>query len=166
MNFPHSPHDTAPPDLLITKTNPNGLFSHQTVNTVTTFKYLGVIFDSKLCWNAHFYKIMANAAWWSTQVAHISKISGGMPPCHFRQLYNTVAIPAFTYATDIWYTNIWPSPMSKKCLGSVTVMKKLIPIQRRIAKLITRALNMTASDILDAHANLLSIDLLFKKITF
>ena len=83
-----------------------------------------------------------------------------------RQLYNTVAIPAFTYAADVWFTPIRPSPNCNKHTGSVTIVKCLIPVQRKATKTITGALNTTASDVLDTHANLLPVDLLFDKVLF
>ena len=57
-----------------------------------------------------------------------------MPPKCIRQLYNTVAIPAFTYAADIWFTGIHNAPSGLKRLGSVAITKKLSSIQRHMAK--------------------------------
>jgi hypothetical protein len=89
-----------------------------------------------------------------------------MPPRRLRQLYNTVAIPAFTYAADIWFTNIHRPAGGSKSLGSVKVVTKLGPVQCRVAKLITGALSTTVGDTLEAHANLLPIDLLLRKVSF
>ena len=75
-----------------------------------------------------------------------------------------VAVPAFAYAAEIWFTGIHPSTSGKKRFGSVSIVTKLTPVQRRAAKAITGALNTTAGDALDAHANLLPIDLLYHKI--
>jgi len=166
MNFPRTNLDTPPPDLTITRNNPDGSTTTQAVSTVPTYKYLGVIFDSKLTWKAHSRKAIANANWWTTQVARLSKTSGGMPPKRIRQLYNTVAIPAFTYAADIWFTQVRHSADSNKRSGSVSTTKKLTTVQRRMAKTITGALRTTAGDTLEAHANLLPIDLLFDKVIF
>jgi len=76
----------------------------QTVNSTNKYKYLGITLDPKLRWAAHHQKVVANVTWWSFQVARLSKISGGMPPSRIHQLYNTITIPAFTYAADVWYT--------------------------------------------------------------
>jgi len=166
MNFPRSLSDAPPADLSLTRHNPDGSNTSQTVKTVGTYKYLGVVVNPKLCWTTHHQKVIANATWWSNQVAHLSKISGGMPPKRVHQLYNTVAVPAFTYAADIWYMGLQPSTSGLKRLGSVSLTKKLTSVQRRVAKTITGSLNTTAGDVLEAHANLLPIDLLFSKVLF
>ncbi|KAF5372678.1 hypothetical protein D9615_009837 [Tricholomella constricta] len=164
MNFPRSHQDPIPPDLTLTRKNEDGSTTLQTVETALTYKYLGVVFDPKLRWSAHYQKVIASSTWWSFQVARLSKISGGMPPHRIRQLYNTVAVPAFPYAADVWYTGIQDSPNSKKRTGSVAITKKLIPVQRRAARLVTDSLSTTAGDVLDAHTNLLPVDLLYHKI--
>jgi len=104
--------------------------------------------------------------WWTHHVTCLSCASGGMPPKRLRQLYNTVAVPAFTYAADIWYLGPHLSPKGLKCLGSVAITKKLTSIQQRITRAITGALSMTAGNVLETHANLLPIDLLFNKVIF
>jgi len=106
MNFPRSHYNIIPTNLSISRLNLNGTSTHQTVKTVASYKYLGIIFDSKLHWTAHLQRIIASTTWWSTQATRLSKVSGGMPPCRIHQLYNTVAVPAFTYAADIWFTGI------------------------------------------------------------
>jgi len=166
MNFPHSQHDVIPAGLSISRHNINGSVTAKSVKTVSTYKYLGVVFDSKLHWTAHFQKVIASSTWWSFQVSHLSKVSGGMPPSCIHQLYNTVAVPAFTYGADVWYTGIHSSSTGKKCLGSIAVTKKLVSVQRRASKLITGSLSTATGDVLDAHANLLPIDLLFNKVLF
>jgi ribonuclease HI len=166
MNFPRSTADIPPADLSLDRLNPDGTTSPQVVSTVDSYKHLGVIIDPKLRWTKHHQKVAARATWWSLQIARLSRASGGMPPGRLRQLYTTVAVPAFSYAADVWYTGIRPSPSGLKRLGSVAITKKLTTVQRRVAKLITGSLNTAASDVLDVHANLLPIDLLFDKILF
>jgi hypothetical protein len=166
MNFPRSISDIAPADLILSRLNPDNSVTTQTVNTVDSYKYLGVVIDPKLRWSTHHQRVIANATWWTLQVSRLSRTSGGMPPKRIRQLYNTVAIPAFTYAADIWFTGIHNSPTGLKRLGSVSVVKKLSSIQRRISKTITGALSTAAGDTLESHANLLPIELLMDKVLF
>ncbi|KAF8234869.1 hypothetical protein L208DRAFT_1009994, partial [Tricholoma matsutake] len=131
MNFPCSHHDLIPTDLSLSRLNPDTSTTTQVITTVSLYKYLGVIFDPKLCWSAHHEKVIASATWWLFQVSRLSHISGGMPPSRVHQLYNMVAIPAFTYAADIWYTGIHSSPSMKKRLGSILITNKLISVQCR-----------------------------------
>ena len=48
MNHPRSHHDVPPPNLVLTRTNPNSSQMHQTVKTVKKYKYLSAIFDRHL----------------------------------------------------------------------------------------------------------------------
>lgn len=164
MNYPRSTSDLIPPDLALTRIDHTGSTSTLTVKTVPTYKYLGVVFDSRLRWSAHAQVIAAKATWWSQQVARLSRLSGGMPPNRMRQLYNTVAIPAFTYAADVWYSGVSEMSKGSRRTGSVAVTKRLCPAQRSMAKQVTGALRTTAGDVLEVFANLLPIDLLFRKV--
>ena len=55
---------------------------------------------------------------------------------------------------------------SKKTHGSVSVTNKLRSVHRKVAIVITGGLSTMASDVLDAHAYILPIDLLFCKRLF
>ncbi|KAG5725032.1 hypothetical protein E4T56_gene12430 [Termitomyces sp. T112] len=134
------------------------------VNTVQTYKYLGVVFDPKLRWSAHIQKVTASAVWWTNQVSRLSRVSGGMPPHRIRQLYNMVAVLAFTYAADVWYTGVSDGTGGQRKTGSVAATWKLSSAQRKAAKTITGALSTTAGDVTKVHANLLPVDLLFQKV--
>ncbi|KNZ74017.1 hypothetical protein J132_08671 [Termitomyces sp. J132] len=87
-----------------------------------------------------------------------------MPPHRIHQLYNTVAVPAFMYAADVWYTGVSLSSNGRCCTGSVAASKKLNTAQCHAAKTIMGALSTTAADMLELHANLLPINLLFHRV--
>jgi ribonuclease HI len=166
MNFPRVYSDPLPPDLILSKTPANETRIQITVKTANKYKYLGIILEPNLRWSLHHQKVLARAIWWTNQVARLSKISGGLPPKRIRQLYTTVAIPIFTYAADVWFTDIHPSSSGLIRLGSVALVKKLSAVQRQATRLITGSLRTAAGDVLESHANLLPIELLFKKILF
>ena len=166
MDFPHSPQDCASTNLTITHHNTDNSTTTQTVNTVTSYKYLSMLFNSKLRCTAHCAKVTASATWWSFQIVCLARTSGGMPPSPVHQLYNTVAVPAFTYAADVWYTGIHKLVESIKNQGSIAVTNKLVSVQRHVAKLFVGSLSSTAGNIMDVHANLLPVDILFHKILF
>ena len=50
--------------------------------------------------------------------------------------------------------------------GSIAVTNKLVSVQRCVAKLIIGSLSSTAGNVMDVHANLLPVDILFHKILF
>ncbi|KNZ77740.1 hypothetical protein J132_04168 [Termitomyces sp. J132] len=75
-----------------------------------------------------------------------------------------VAVPAFTYAADVWYTGVHEAPSGKKRLGSIPVTNKLISPQQTIARTITGALSTTAGHVLNVHISILPVDPLFQKI--
>ena len=77
-----------------------------------------------------------------------------------------VAIPRFSYAAEVWYTYLHKPEGSGKTCGSIAITNKLCSVQCKIAKTITGGLSSTAGDILDVHAYILPIDLLFCKLLF
>ena len=91
---------------------------------------------------------------------------GGLSPSRTHQLYNTVPVPAFTYASDLWYTPPFKQAHSQKSSGSVADTKSLQSIQGTRSRYITRGIQGTTYDILEAHTNLPPVDLLFRKIQF
>ena len=166
MNFPRSFRDAIPSDLVLEKNNPDGSTSACTVKTVASYKYLGVIFDPRLRWTLQHAKVLASATFWSSQVWRIAKASNGLSIKDTRQLYNTVSVPGFTYAAEVWYTGLHKPSEGSNMKGLVAITNKLKSMQCKVAIAITGALSSTAGDILDAHANILPIDLLFHKVLF
>jgi ribonuclease HI len=78
----------------------------------------------------------------------------------------TVSVPGFTYGAEVWYTPTIKTAGAGKTKGSVLITNKLRSTQCKVAKTVTGALSSTTGDILDVHANLFPIDLLFRKILF
>ena len=89
-----------------------------------------------------------------------------LSPSRTCQLYNTVTVPAFTYASDIWYTPPFKWAHSQKSSGSVADTESLQSIQGTAVRYITGGIRGTAYEVLEAHTNLPPIDLLFRKIQF
>ena len=87
-----------------------------------------------------------------------------MPPRFARQLYKAIAVPRMLYAADIFQTLVTRSPGAERSKGSVGLISKLARVQRMAAIHITGAMHSTATDILDAHADLLPFTLLVNQI--
>jgi hypothetical protein len=77
-----------------------------------------------------------------------------------RRLYCAVAIPKFIYVADVWFTPIQRHEGKKKETGLVGAARKLTSVQRIATIAITGAMRTTATDILEAHANVMPIELL------
>lgn len=70
------------------------------------------------------------------------------------------------YAADVWLTPQHSIPGRKKQYGSVGMIRKLARVQHQAGLMIMGAMRTTASDVLDAHANLLPFHLLADKTIF
>ena len=106
------------------------------------------------------------ATYWSSQLWRVSKSASGVSTARTKQLYNTVAVPRFTYGTEVWYTYLHKPESAAKSRGSVAIANKLCSVQCKVAKSVTGGLSTTAGDIMDVHAYILPVDLLFCKLLF
>jgi hypothetical protein len=166
MNFPRSFRDPIPGPLSLDRPNPDGSVTMSLAHPVSSYKYLGVIFEPKLRWSLQHKKALAAATFWASRIGRLSKAGSGLSTAGAKQLYNTVAVPRFSYGAEVWYTNVYKPPGAAKSKGSVAITKKLGSAQRKVAAAITGGLRTTAGDILDVHAYLLPIDLLFSKLLY
>ena len=164
MDFPHPNTNTPTTPLIITTPHTNGTSTTSSIACVQEYKYLGVIFDPKLTWKTHFTKVTAPTTHWSQQLWRISKAARGLSPSKTHQLYITIAIPAITYASDIWYIPPYKTAHSQKHSGSVKETKELQLIQGTMTRFITGGIRGTAFNILEIHTNIPPIDLLIRKI--
>ena len=166
MNFPRSYRDIIPGGLSLDKPNPDRSTSNSLTAPVISYKYLGVIFDPGLRWTLQHTKAVTVASFWASRIWRLSKSSSSISTSGTKQLYNTVAIPRFTYGAEVWYVPLHRPAGAKNMQGSVKVTNKLRSVQRKVAKAITGGLSTTAGDILDVHSYILPVDLLFNKLLF
>jgi hypothetical protein len=166
MNFPRTHRGPLPGTLTLSKPNSDGSVTSSLVHPVASYKYLGVIFDPKLHWSLQQMKALTTASFWSSCIWCLSKSASGVSFTGMKQLYNTVAVPRFSYGTKVWYTYLHKPEGAKKTKGSVAITNKLRSIQCKVAISITGGLSTTASDILEAHTYILPIELLFCKVLF
>ncbi|CCA75678.1 hypothetical protein PIIN_09668 [Serendipita indica DSM 11827] len=143
--------------LVLEAKDSNGRMSTVTIQPTDSCKLLGVVIDQSLRWNKHQELVHTRAVKWTSLFSHIHRAFHGLPIRSGRQLFNSVAIPCITYATDIWYTPLYTKPDSARQMGSIAITKKLQAVQRRAAISITGAIRTTAGDTLDAHLNMLPI---------
>jgi ribonuclease HI len=83
-----------------------------------------------------------------------------------RQLYVSVIMPKILYAADVWVTPLEKAPNAKRTTGSVATIKRLGSVQRIATLAITGALRSTATNVLEAHANILPMHLSIQRACF
>ena len=102
MNFPRTPRDNPPGDLILNKVNPGGSISTSTVSVLSSYKYLSVIFELSLQWKLQQAKAHASATFWTLWIWCLSRTTSSLRPEDVRQLYMMVSVPAFTYGVEVW----------------------------------------------------------------
>jgi hypothetical protein len=127
---------------------------------------LGVTIDNKLRWGIQGKSAAAKATKWILLFRRLTRVSTGTSARLMRLLYQGVAIPKMTYGADVWYTPPRLKIGKKRRQGSTTMLRELEKVQRIASLAINGAMCSTASDTLDAHANLLPMDLLLEKICY
>jgi ribonuclease HI/endonuclease/exonuclease/phosphatase family metal-dependent hydrolase len=134
------------------------------IKEVDTYKYLGIIIDSKLLWNEQEQRTIANATKWLLQYRRLTKPSTGVSARLMRRLYVSVAIPKITYGVDTWYTPPTKPAGQTKNSGSAGALRKLQKVQRIATLAITGALRSSPTDLVDIHAGILPIELTILKV--
>jgi hypothetical protein len=135
------------------------------IKEVENVKYLGVLIDAQLRWNAQSQQAISNATKWLLQLRRLTSPNTGVKAKLMRQLYLSVAVPKMSYGLDVWYTPPTKPIGATRNQGSVTALKGLTKAQRIAALAITGALRTTPTDLVDTHAEILPIDLLLLKNT-
>jgi hypothetical protein len=135
------------------------------IKEVENVKYLEVLIDAQLRWNAQSQKAISNTMKWLLQLRRLTSPNTGVKAKLMRQLYLSVAVPKMSYGLDVWYTPPTKPIGATRNQGSVTALKGLMKAQRIAALAITGALRTTPTDLVDAHAGILPMDLLLLKNT-
>ena len=145
-------------------TRPALTLGTQTIHPAQSYKYLGVILDQELRFKEHVAYTLAKGTAWVTQFRRLSRPTVGMPSRFARQLFKAIAVPRMLYAADIFLTPVDSRPEHGRTSGSVGHIAKLARVQRTAAIHATGAMRTTATDVLDAHADLLPFHILINQI--
>jgi len=137
---------------------------HATINPVKTTRYLGIILDTHLNWKEQCAKAMKKGMEYTLALQQLGKHSTGLSPRHIQRLYITVVIPKMCYSIDVWCQPICPG--QKHCTGSIQAVKALSRVQRIGAGMVLGGLRTSLTDVFEAHANLLPMDLLIDHLCY
>jgi ribonuclease HI len=134
------------------------------IKDVEFYKYLGVYMDSELRWKTQLQKTVAKATAWILLFRRLTNVTTGISAKLMRRLYLSVALPKMTYGLNAWYIPPYQEVGKRRKTGSVGALKELSKIQRIATLAITGALRTTPTELLDAHAGVLPMDLCLRKI--
>lgn len=138
---------------------PDFVYEGTHVKPQRSHKYLGIYFDQELRWDVQAENAIAKAAKWTLLFRRLTKPSTGIHTTFMCCLYRAIAVPKYTYAADVWFTPLHRKEGQKRTTGSVNVVRKLTSIQRIATTAITGAMRTTATDTLEAHADIQPIEL-------
>ena len=136
----------------------------QNIIPAHSYKYLGVILDQELHFREHVSYALSRGTAWVLQFQRLSRPTMGMPPRYMRLLYKVIDVARMLYAADVFLTPTTGQAGGTKVRGSMGITKRLARVQRMASMLITGAMHSTATDVLDAHADLLPFPLLVNQI--
>ena len=156
--------DLACPGKLMPEPRPDFTMGTDTVKPATSHKFLGLLFDQEVHWKEQAERVVAKATKWSLCARGLARHATGISPRQMWQLYQAVAVLSFTYAADIWFTPVDRTTGGQAAKGLVGTACKLRSIQWIATTAITGALCTSATDIMEVHANLWPIELLFHRI--
>ncbi|KAL7281404.1 hypothetical protein ACG7TL_004717 [Trametes sanguinea] len=159
--IPGRPHRTQPIH------RPDAVIAGQRITPSTSVKHIGVILDQELRFKEHAQYALGKGQYWATQFQRLAQPSKGMPARFARQLYIAVAVPRMLYAVDVWGT---PTALSSAPADSSfprrhrRLVTKMARVQRQVSAQTLGAMRTSATDILDAHADLLPFPQLLDKV--
>jgi len=131
-------------------------------------KFLGVIIDENLNFKEHAAHALAKGMKYTLACNRMIKPTKGIRGQLMKRLYEGVVIPKMMYAADIWCAGLVAKGRGRRTnsRGARGFMSQMARVQRMATLLITGGMRSSATDILDAHANILPIQQTLRKLCF
>jgi ribonuclease HI len=145
-----------------TKPRPDLVLRGINIRSSTTHKFLGVILDHELRWKPQADYALAKGTAYVLQFKRLSSMTKGIPLHQMRQLYQAIAVPKMIYAASLWFSPAFTENSNVPQRGSIGIAKRMASIQRIATLAMTGAMRSTATDVLEAHTNILPTTLLLQ----
>jgi ribonuclease HI len=117
-------------------------------------KWLGILIDQELRFNAHAAYALKKGTDYMHQYRRLARNANGVWHKYLKWYYKAIAMPRMLYGAEVW---LKPPRISNKT--SQKFMNKMATVQRQAALHATGALRTTPNNVLDAHANILPFDI-------
>ncbi|OCH84477.1 hypothetical protein OBBRIDRAFT_741574, partial [Obba rivulosa] len=135
-----------------------------TVSPTEAHKFLGILVDRALRFREHVAYSLAKGTKWVAQFKRVMRPCFGLSYRLSKRLYFSIAVPSFLYAVDVFITPVQALEGRKRLYGSVGAVNKLARVHRQALLMMTGALRTTATDVLEAHTDILPFRLLVDKL--
>jgi ribonuclease HI len=122
------------------------------IKQVQELKYLGVIIDENLTWNAHLKMISQKTDSLMNKLRRMSRASWGLKGNVLKRLYIQGIERMILHGCGAWYGD-----------GTVKIKNKLLQIQRKAALGMTKCFRTTSTVALQVLAGLIPLDLVAEK---
>ena len=123
------------------------------LENVQQYKYLGLVYDSKLLWKSHLKQQVASAIKTFSKLSGVSSLKWGLKETVYRYIYKNVLLPRITYGALSWLNVI-----EQKCVKTL-----LARVQRLAAIAITGTHRTIATSSAIVLAGMLPIHLEIKR---
>jgi ribonuclease HI len=134
-----------------------------TIPPTDTARYLGVTLHYKLNWTQQWNAAIERGTTWACAVARMMKSKMGIQMQFARRVYTAVCLPKMLYAAELWapphrrrLTKGQHVPRDREPSG---IIAKMASVQRRALISIAGAMRTTATSVLEAHLNIMPLDL-------
>lgn len=138
------------------------------IEPLSSHKFLGVIIDQELCFQEHAAYALAKGTKYVQACGRMTRPVKGIRGKMMKKLYKGVVIPKMLYAADVWCARLIRRRRGQKNKGKGArgFATKMARVQWMATILITGGMRTTATDILEAHANLLPFQQTLRKHCF
>ncbi|KAG1886669.1 hypothetical protein F4604DRAFT_1521183, partial [Suillus subluteus] len=128
-----------------------------TIQPSHSHKFLGIIIDEELRFKEHGAHALAKGTAYAMACNRMVKPTKGVRGTLMKRLFEGVVLPKMLYTADVWCSGLLPRGRSRRVNGRGTrgFASQMARVQRMASLLITGGMHSTASDVLDAHADLL-----------
>jgi len=157
--------DPAKPGKTTAVPRPPIIINGHTINPSVSHKFLGVIVDQELNFKEHASYALAKGTGYTMACSRMSRPTKGIHGRLLKKLFEGVVVPKMLYAADVWCSGLISKGKGKKAggRGARGFASKMTRVQRMATTMITGGMRTSATDLLDAHANVLPFQQLLRR---
>ncbi|KAF7373394.1 RNA-directed DNA polymerase from transposon X-element [Mycena sanguinolenta] len=144
---------------------PNLVINGHVVKPSKAVKLVGIWLDEKLTFKEQAAAAVAKGQEWIVNFRRLGRVAGGVAAAYIRQLYISICVPRMLYGAEVWLAPTYQRDLgANRRRDTRAPVKKLASIQLRAARLMLGGMVSSPGDLLDAHADLLPMNLAVDKI--